>query len=224
LQDTMIALGELTVEPDGLLVNIESRRYMLKLIADRVMAALVLLVLALPLLVLAVIIKLDSRGPIFHRQVRVGRRGRLFTMYKYRSMFDGASDHHESLAASCGQDERPIFKLRRDPRVTRLGRFLRRTSLDELPQLINVVQGHMSLVGPRPPLPREVELYAPWQRVRLEAVPGMTGLWQVSGRSELSFEEMVRLDREYIERWSLRLDWKILARTIPAVTNGRGAF
>ncbi len=220
----MIALGELTAEPDGLFVNLESRRYMLKLLADRVIAALVLLVLALPLLILAVIIKLDSPGPIFHRQVRVGRRGRLFTMYKYRSMIDGASDHQESLAASCGQDERPIFKLRQDPRVTRLGRFLRRTSLDELPQLINVVQGHMSLVGPRPPLPREVELYAPWQRVRLEAVPGMTGLWQVSGRSELTFEEMVRLDREYIERWSLRLDWKILAQTIPAVTNGRGAF
>jgi lipopolysaccharide/colanic/teichoic acid biosynthesis glycosyltransferase len=145
-------------------------------------------------------------------------------MYKYRSMVDGASKRHDSVAASCGQSNRPIFKLRQDPRVTRLGRFLRRTSLDELTQLINVVQGHMSLVGPRPPLPREVELYAPWQRVRLEAAPGMTGLWQVNGRSELSFEDMVRLDRKYIENWSLRLDWKILVRTIPAVTSGRGAF
>lgn len=215
---------ELTGEADVPLVSLECTRYMLKLLTDRVIAALALLVLALPLLVLAVAVKLDSPGPVFHRQLRVGRRGRKFTMYKFRSMIDGASRQHDSLAVSVGQHESPIFKLRQDPRVTRLGRFLRKTSLDELAQLINVALGHMSLVGPRPPLPREVEQYAPWQLVRLEATPGMTGLWQVNGRSELSFDEMVRLDREYIERWSLLLDLRILLRTIPAVTSGRGAF
>lgn len=224
MQRAESVLRELTGEGDEPLVSLECPRYMLKLLTDRVIAALALLALALPLLVLAVAVKLDSPGPVFHRQLRVGRRGRKFTMYKFRSMIDGASRQHDSLAVSVGQHESPIFKLRQDPRVTRLGRFLRKTSLDELAQLINVALGHMSLVGPRPPLPREVEQYAPWQLVRLEATPGMTGLWQVNGRSELSFDEMVRLDREYIERWSLLLDLKILLRTIPAVTSGRGAF
>lgn len=224
MQDAASALGKLDVRPAPLFVNLESRRYMLKLIADRVVAALALLILALPMLVVAVLVKLDSPGPVFHRQVRIGRRGRRFVMYKFRSMIDGAGDFHGRLATSTGQGECPLFKLRQDPRVTTLGSFLRRTSIDELPQLINVLRGEMSLVGPRPSLPREVDLYEPWQHARLEAVPGLTGLWQVSGRSELPFEEMMRLDLEYIDRWSLWLDCKALLRTAPAVLSGRGAF
>jgi len=224
MRETVGGTEQLAARPELLLRNLDSHRYATKLVLDRVVAALGLLILALLMVVMAVLIKLDSPGPVLHRQVRVGRRGRQFTMYKFRSMVDGAEELHDDLAKSAGQQERPIFKLRKDPRVTRAGNFLRRTSLDELAQLINVVRGDMSLVGPRPPFPREVDLYEPWQHSRLEAVPGMTGLWQVSGRSELSFEEMVRLDIEYIDHWSLRLDCKILLRTAPAVFGGRGGW
>lgn len=222
--DTVGGAEEATARPEFLGRNLRSHRYVLKLAMDRVFSALVLLIVALPMLVLAVLIKLDSPGPVLYRQVRIGRGGRGFDMYKFRSMFDGAEEHHEALAISVGQNKSPIFKLRQDPRVTRLGKVIRRTSLDELPQLFNVLRGDMSLVGPRPALPRELESYKPWQRARLEAVPGMTGLWQVSGRSELSFQEMSRLDLEYIEQWSLWLDCWALLRTIPAVVTGRGAF
>jgi len=223
MDDSARATDSLSAKADLLSRKLDGNSYIVKLAADRVVAVIGLLLLALPVLVVAAFIKLDSPGPIFHRQVRVGRRGQLFTMYKFRSMVDGAEELLPGLAADSGRDKR-LFKLRQDPRITRVGNFLRRTSLDELPQLINVVRGEMSLVGPRPPFLREVQEYQPWQMVRLEAVPGMTGLWQVSGRSELSFEEMVRLDMEYIDHWSLLLDMRILLRTVPSLINGRGAW
>jgi exopolysaccharide biosynthesis polyprenyl glycosylphosphotransferase len=186
--------------------------------------AATLLVLAAPLMLLiALAIKLDSPGPVIFRQRRVGKDGRLFTFYKFRGMVaDAEARLHE--VAHLNEVNGPIFKSRRDPRVTRVGRVLRRTSLDELPQLWNVLRGDMSLVGPRPPLPSEVAQYEPWQRDRLLAQGGITGLWQVSGRNLLGFEDMVRLDLEYITRWSLWLDLCILLRTVLVVLTARGAF
>jgi lipopolysaccharide/colanic/teichoic acid biosynthesis glycosyltransferase len=146
----------------------------------------------------------------------VGKDGKLFEMLKFRSMHRDADRRRAELMAA-NEASGPLFKIRNDPRITRVGRFLRRSSLDELPQLFNVLRGEMSLVGPRPPLPSEVEKYEVWQLGRLRAVPGMTGLWQVSGRSEVSFQDMVRLDLHYIRNWSLSLDLEILWRTLPAV-------
>ncbi len=189
-----------------------------------IFGAVVGLTLGAPLLALiALVIRLDSSGPIIFRQTRVGLRGRLFEMYKFRSMHVGAEEQQDMLA-EFNEADGPIFKIRDDPRLTRVGRILRRMSLDELPQLVNVLRGEMSLVGPRPPIPSEVEKYQEWHKKRLEAPPGMTGLWQVSGRSRLSFDEMVLLDIYYIENWSLWLDLKILLRTIPKVLIGEGAY
>jgi exopolysaccharide biosynthesis polyprenyl glycosylphosphotransferase len=177
-----------------------------------------------PLLVaIAVAVKLDSPGPVFYRQQRVGKNGRHFWMYKFRSMVVDA-DRRLAELRTHNEATGPLFKMRRDPRITRIGGFLRRWSLDELPQLLNVLRGEMSLVGPRPPLPSEVAEYEDWQMGRLRAVPGLTGLWQVSGRSEVPFHDMVRLDLHYIRNWSLGLDVEILLRTIPAVMTNRGAY
>lgn len=175
------------------------------------------------LFLLALAIRLDSPGPVFFWQMRLGRDAVPFRFVKFRSMHTGAEQALAELEA-LNEVQGPIFKMREDPRLTRVGRLLRRMSLDELPQLWNVLRGEMSLVGPRPPLPSEVERYEDWHCRRLEVVPGITGLWQVSGRSELSFDEMVMLDLYYIENWSLTLDLQILARTIPTVLAGRGAF
>ncbi|MFB0538137.1 MAG: undecaprenyl-phosphate glucose phosphotransferase [Anaerolineae bacterium] len=186
--------------------------------------ALVGLIVSLPLtLLIALAIKLDSPGPVLFRQIRVGKGGRHFVLYKFRSMCEGAEDERQQLT-DLNEAEGPIFKIRHDPRCTRAGRFLRRTSLDELPQLYNVLRGEMSLVGPRPPVPAEVEHYEEWHKKRLEVSPGMTGLWQVSGRSELSFDEMVLLDIYYIENWSAAMDTEIFLRTIPKVIFGEGAY
>lgn len=182
------------------------------------------LVLGAPLfLLIALAIRLDSPGPVLFRQTRVGLRRRPFGMYKFRSMHVGAEEQQDMLA-DLNEADGPIFKIRDDPRLTRVGRLLRRLSLDELPQLVNVLRGEMSLVGPRPPIPAEVEKYQEWHKKRLEAPPGMTGLWQVSGRSRLPFDEMVLLDIYYIENWSLWMDLKILLRTIPKVLLGEGAY
>ena len=179
---------------------------------------------ALPLIALAAVaIKLDSRGPVFHRAVRVGRGGRKFTFLKLRSMQVGAEELR-GLLLHLNQAPGPAFKLHNDPRVTRVGRWLRKLSLDELPQLLHVLQGHMSLVGPRPPFPEEVERYEPWMLRRLSVRPGLTCLWQVRGRSDLSFEEWMRLDIEYVDRLSFWLDLRILALTLPAVVSARGAY
>jgi lipopolysaccharide/colanic/teichoic acid biosynthesis glycosyltransferase len=181
-------------------------------------------VAAAPLIALAAAaIKLDSRGPVFHRAVRVGRGGKKFTFVKLRSMRVGAEELR-GLLLHLNQAEGPAFKLHNDPRVTRVGRWLRKLSLDELPQLSHVLQGHMSLVGPRPPFPEEVERYEPWMLRRLSVRPGLTCLWQIRGRSDLSFEEWMRLDIEYVDRLSFGLDLKILVLTVPAVLSARGAY
>jgi lipopolysaccharide/colanic/teichoic acid biosynthesis glycosyltransferase len=185
-------------------------------------AGLVLLAPLLPLIALA--IKLDSPGgPVFYRSVRLGRGERPFTFYKFRSMVPGAHELSALVQARTASAP-PVFKRADDPRITRIGRILRRTSIDELPQLLNVLRGDMTLVGPRPPLPEEVERYDPWQRSRLDVTPGITCLWQVSGRSKLGFDEWMRLDMQYIRNRSLLLDLKILLRTLPAVLSGEGAY
>ncbi|MFD4248669.1 sugar transferase [Amycolatopsis thermoflava] len=198
-------------------------RRVVKDIVDR-MGAATLIVLAAPLLLgIAALIKLNDRGPVFYRQLRVGRDGRTFTMVKFRTMVIDADRLRHGLLGD-NEGSGPLFKLRRDPRITRVGAVLRRYSLDELPQLFNVLGGTMSLVGPRPPLPGETENYERAARRKLLVKPGMTGLWQVSGRSDLSWEESVRLDLRYVEDWSLALDMAILWKTFRAVTGGRGAY
>lgn len=194
-----------------------------KRVLDVLLSAVLLLLLAPIMLLIALLVRLDSAGPAIFRQTRVGKHGREFTFLKFRGMVTDAEARKAALEPF-NEAEGPIFKMRNDPRVTRMGRLLRRTSLDELPQLWNVLRGEMSLVGPRPPLPAEVQRYQPWQRNRLLATPGITGLWQVMGRSQLSFTEMVSLDLEYIAHWSLRLELAILARTLLAVLFARGAY
>lgn len=174
-------------------------------------------------IVIAVAIRLESEGPIFYTAERVGKGGRHFKMIKFRSMIANADDHKEALQ-QMNEAHGPIFKIRNDPRLTRVGRIIRRLSLDELPQLWNVLRGDMSLVGPRPPLPEEVTSYQPWHRRRLEVKGGLTGLWQISGRSDLTFDEQCLLDIYYIENWSLTMDLRLILQTIPHLLSGRGAY
>jgi exopolysaccharide biosynthesis polyprenyl glycosylphosphotransferase len=195
---------------------------LLKRVVDFVMALVFLAALSPLFLLLALAIKLTSRGPVFHRQTRSGLGGRKFTLIKFRSMRAGAEAMRGQLEPLNEMDG-PVFKIRNDPRLTALGRFMRRFSLDELPQLVNILKGEMSFVGPRPPLPEEVERYAPWQRRRLRMQPGLTCLWALAGRNQLNFERWMELDLEYIDNWSPALDWKILLKTIPVVLLGRGA-
>jgi exopolysaccharide biosynthesis polyprenyl glycosylphosphotransferase len=196
---------------------------LVKTVFDRVASAF-LLVLASPLLgLIALAIRLESPGPVFFRQVRVGVAGERFTMFKFRSMVWDAEEQR-SLLADLDEGNGILFKIRNDPRVTRVGSVIRRFSLDELPQLINVLRGDMSLVGPRPPLPEEVAGYDDDAVRRLRVRPGMTGLWQVSGRSDLSWEESLRLDLRYVDNWSMALDLSILWRTWRAVVQGSGAY
>ncbi len=189
-----------------------------------VLGSAVGLLLTSPLLVIiAIAIRLDSPGPVIFSQPRVGRDGRLFKVYKFRTMIKDA-DQIKDQVRHLNEAQGPMFKIREDPRITRMGRFLRRTSLDELPQFWNSLRGDMSLVGPRPALPDEVAGYADWHRKRLATAPGITGLWQVSGRSDLPFDEMVLLDIYYIENWSPLLDLSILLRTVPSVLARSGAY
>jgi exopolysaccharide biosynthesis polyprenyl glycosylphosphotransferase len=190
---------------------------------DVVLSAIGLLALLPVFAAVAVAIKATSPGPVVFRQERIGLRGRPFTLLKFRTMVTGADQLLDALA-ELNEADGPLFKLRKDPRVTRVGAFLRRSSIDELPQLWNVLKGEMSLVGPRPPLAGEVALYEEWQHDRLEVRPGITGLWQVSGRSELSFEDYVRLDLFYVENWSVAYDLYILSKTIPLLVSTRGAY
>jgi exopolysaccharide biosynthesis polyprenyl glycosylphosphotransferase len=205
------------------LISIQGWNLIVKRVADWLLGLCGALV-ALPLMALiALAIHLDSPGPIIYTQRRIGKNGKPFACYKFRSMVDGADELRENLA-NLNEASGPLFKVRDDPRRTRVGRILRRFSLDELPQLYNVLRGEMSLVGPRPNLPHEVEQYEEWHKKRLSASPGITGLWQISGRSDLTFDEMVLLDIYYVENWSLALDFGILLRSLPAVLWGRGAY
>ena len=209
--------------PDSLLWGYRfSLKYEVVKRAFDVIVAVAALILVSPLMILvALAVKLDSPGPIFFRQARVGRYGASFKMLKFRSMRHDAESLLKDLLTK-NEADGAMFKICDDPRITRVGRVIRRLCLDELPQLFNVLIGEMSLVGPRPPLPREVEQYKAPHMVRLAATPGLTGLWQVNRGAEHSFDEMVQLDRRYIEEWSLTSDLGILLKTIPAIIRGRG--
>ena len=191
-----------------------------KRIVDVAASAVFLTLLSPFLLLIALFVKLTSRGPVLYRQVRCGLGGRRFTLYKFRSMVHNAEELRAQLE-HLNEVDGPVFKIADDPRCTPVGRWLRRASLDELPQLWNILRGDMSFVGPRPPLPEEVEQYESWQRRRLRMRPGMTCLWALEGRSQLNFDRWMQLDLSYIDRWSLWLDFKIMAQTIPAAMEGR---
>ncbi|HXC67099.1 MAG TPA: sugar transferase [Nitrospiraceae bacterium] len=195
---------------------------LIKRLLDVALSASLLILFAPVMAITAVLVRFDSKGPVLFRQIRCGLSGRRFVLLKFRSMVHDA-EHQRQAMGELNEVSGPVFKIRNDPRVTRFGSFLRKTSLDELPQLWNVFLGDMSLVGPRPPLPSEVQKYERWQRRRLSMKPGITCLWQVNGRSRIGFDEWMKLDMEYIDNWSLTLDLKILARTIPAVLFTRGA-
>jgi exopolysaccharide biosynthesis polyprenyl glycosylphosphotransferase len=191
---------------------------------DIIVSGVGIIILSPFLLIICLLIMMTSRGSVLFIQKRVGLNGRSFVLYKFRSMYKGA---HLKLSELAGLNEMkgPVFKIRNDPRITPIGKFLRKFSIDEIPQLFNVFTGEMSLVGPRPPIPKEVRQYEPWQRRRLSMRPGITCLWQVSGRSKkVDFDEWMKLDLQYIDNWSLWLDLKILAKTIPVVLIGKGAY
>ena len=226
----------LPFEPEPLRLRIGNCEYprwqrVLKRSVD-IVAGLAVFTLLGPLFIfLALAVRFSSPGPVLFRQVRLGRDGKPFTFYKFRSMHhkndDGA---HREFARDfisgdmCSDDDTTVFKMVRDPRITAIGCFLRRSSLDELPQFWNVLKGEMSLVGPRPPISYELEHYQDWHKDRLKVKPGLTGLWQVSGRSSVGFDEMVMLDLYYIGHWNLKLDLKIMARTLPVMVKGEGAY
>ncbi|PAC34392.1 sugar transferase [Caldifermentibacillus hisashii] len=175
-------------------------------------------------LIVAILIKLeDPKGPVIFKQIRIGKDGKEFYMYKFRSMVTDAEELLDSLL-HFNEISGAMFKMKEDPRVTKIGKFIRKTSIDELPQLWNVLKGEMSLVGPRPPLPREVEQYSEYDKQRLLVTPGCTGLWQVSGRNQLNFKQMVVLDIYYIEHRSLQLDLKIILKTLLVIINSKGAY
>ncbi len=199
----------------------------LYLIAKRIIdlfgASAGLLLAAPVVLIIAVAIKLESRGPVLFAHPRLGKDGRPFVMLKFRSMYPEAPALRQQLFAE-NEVSGPVFKIHSDPRMTRVGRIIRKYSLDELPQLWNVLRGEMSLVGPRPPLPDEVARYHPWQRERLAVKPGLTCTWQVSGRSDVPFDEWMQMDIEYVRTRSLLMDLKLLLLTVPAVISARGAY
>jgi exopolysaccharide biosynthesis polyprenyl glycosylphosphotransferase len=199
-------------------------RRLIKGAVDRVGAGVVLLLLSPVILVVGALVRLTTPGPALFRQTRIGKDGREFSMIKFRTMVRDAESRKAELAAANDRADGLLFKIRADPRITPLGRFLRKYSLDELPQLFNVVAGSMSLVGPRPPLPAEVAKYGDDVRRRLLVKPGLTGLWQISGRSDLTWEESVRLDLRYVENWTLMYDVMILWKTIFTVVRGSGAY
>lgn len=198
--------------------------YLFKTVVDVTCASLGILVLSPVFLVCAAVIRLESPGPVIFKQKRIGRDGRPFNFYKFRSMYIDAGQRRQELLKANESKDGVIFKMQKDPRVTRFGRFIRKFSIDELPQLFNVVGGDMSLVGPRPPLPSEVAEYTLEDRKRLTVKPGITCIWQVSGRSDIPFRQQVALDKEYIMSRSLWRDLWILLKTVPAVLTGKGAY
>jgi exopolysaccharide biosynthesis polyprenyl glycosylphosphotransferase len=232
--------GDYSLASPKLFIPVDTTRYFgiwgrLKRVFDLFVSCLMLVAVSPVMVVIALVIKKTDPGPVLFAQERLGRDGRPFKFYKFRSMTHNSDDaiHRQFVAMFIGGDEsgcadsnegEKVFKMKEDPRITRIGSLLRRTSLDELPQLFNIIKGEMSLVGPRPPIAYEIENYQPWHMERLKAVPGLTGLWQVSGRSSVSFEEMVRLDVRYINNWSPFLDLTILLKTIPVVFQGTGGY
>lgn len=198
--------------------------YFLKRILDIVLSLVMLIVLSPLLLFAAILIKLTSPGPVIFTQIRVGRYGKHFRFYKFRSMYVDAEIRKQKLLNENQSEDGVIFKMKNDPRITPIGRILRKSSVDELPQLVNVLLGEMSLVGPRPPLPQEVQLYSLEDRKRLNVIPGLTCLWQVSGRSDIPFSRQVQLDKEYIQGQGFWQDLRILLQTIPVIFTGRGAY
>jgi len=227
LYDTIIAETHLSFLHDIPLLSFstipaQEWKLVVKITFDLFVATVLLMLLGPLFIVISLAIKLTSPGPVFFKQTRYGLRGREFKMYKFRSMFVDAEKRMDEIR-HLNEMSGPAFKILRDPRVTAVGKFLRRTSLDELPQLINVLKGEMSLVGPRPPIPSEVNEYERWQRRRLSMKPGLTCLWQVKGRNKVGFERWMELDLQYIDNWSLGLDLKIILRTVPVVLFGYGA-
>jgi exopolysaccharide biosynthesis polyprenyl glycosylphosphotransferase len=225
-----VLASRLTVQPLGGITALSLRparltgsQVVAKFAFDIIVSSVLLLLLSPLLAAVAIGVKLTSPGPVLYRQRRVGLRGRPFTMLKFRTMRRNADREVEQLRDAHGVTD-VMFKMKNDPRVTRIGRWLRKFSIDELPQLFNVLRGDMSLVGPRPPLPEEVTRYEDWHFDRLEVPPGITGLWQVSGRSDIAFDDAVRLDIFYIENWSLTYDLYILIKTIPVLILNRGAY
>ncbi len=195
----------------------------LKNLIDYLLGSIIFIFFIPIYLIVGLAIKLNSPGPIFYKQKRLTKDCKVFYMYKFRSMYAGADKRLKELK-DYNEADGPLFKMKNDPRITKVGRLIRRFSIDELPQIINVLKGELSLVGPRPPLPKEVKQYEDWQHRRMNVKQGITGLWQISGRSELSFEEMARLDLYYIQNWSIEMDIKILLKTIPTVLFGKGAY
>lgn len=190
---------------------------------DVLLSATALIVLFPLMLLTAICIKAEDGGPVFYSQLRAGKGGKLFRFYKFRSMYVDADQKLDELR-SRNESDGPTFKINDDPRITKVGKLIRKSSIDELPQLFNIIRGHMSIVGPRPPLPHEVEKYTPEQRHRLDVKPGLTCYWQCSGRSDLSFDKWMELDMKYIRERSLWTDFKIILMTVPAVLTGRGAY
>jgi exopolysaccharide biosynthesis polyprenyl glycosylphosphotransferase len=235
-----VASESLALTHNEFFVPVDTRRLggvsgLVKRMIDVVGAGAMLLALAPLMLVIAILVKRSSPGPVIYVQERLGRNGRPFRFFKFRSMRHDADDEiHRQFAAMFinGDDDgcraqnggKDLYKLETDPRITPIGNWLRRTSLDELPQLFNILKGEMSLVGPRPPIAYEIENYQPWHLERLKVTPGLTGLWQVMGRSKVSFDEMVQLDLHYINHWSPTLDIEILLRTVPVVLRGSGGM
>jgi len=235
-----VASDSLALRQHEFFIPVDTRRLAglggaVKRAVDILGAGVMLLVLSPVLLVLALLVKRSSAGPVFFVQERLGRNGRPFKFYKFRSMRHDSDDaiHRQFAAMFINGDEdgcraqnggKDLFKIEEDPRVTAIGSWMRRTSLDELPQLYNILIGDMTLVGPRPPIAYEIENYQPWHLERLKVTPGLTGLWQVMGRSKVSFDEMVHLDLHYINHWSLALDVEIVLRTVPVVLRGTGGM
>ena len=195
-----------------------------KRLLDMVISSAALILLSPLLLLVVILVKAESKGSAIFKQKRIGLNGEPFTMLKFRSMSNNAESLRSQLECGNEMNNGVLFKIKKDPRITRVGAIIRKTSIDELPQLINVLRGDMSLVGPRPPLPSEVSLYSRSERIRLSVMPGITCLWQIAGRSDIPFEQQVKLDVDYIERQSLSLDLIILIKTIPAVITARGAY
>jgi len=222
-QDTYISKTDVVA---GNIYEKVNKRYIYRAVKrffDVVLSVLALVVLSPLFLITAIAIKLDSEGEVFYSQLRVGKDGKLFKMYKFRSMCVDADKQLDKLK-DLNEKDGPVFKIANDPRVTRVGRIIRKRSIDELPQLINIIKGDMSIVWPRPPLPNEVAQYTPYQMQRLSVKPGLTCYWQISGRSDISFDEWVELDCKYIRESSVWTDIKIILKTIPAVLIGRGAY